>query len=103
MFLKERYVSLGDTKNNDRRNVPFSKRAVELLEFIYPEMIDVPKGSVTTLFRKAVIKAGIENLRFHDSRHEAITNLARMIGHRDPKSLMIYYNATATEIASRLD
>ncbi|MBT4107108.1 MAG: site-specific integrase, partial [Proteobacteria bacterium] len=30
-------------------------------------------------------------------------DLARMIGHRDPKSLMIYYNATPIEIASRLD
>ena len=56
-------------------------------------------------------RAGIENLRFHDSRHSAITNLAkklsvldlaRMVGHRDVKSLMIYFNPTAEEIAGRL-
>ena len=55
--------------------------------------------------------AGLENLTFHDTRHEGLTrlarkldvlDLARMVGHRDPRSLMIYYNATATEIAGRL-
>lgn len=32
-----------------------------------------------------------------------VLDLARMTGHRDPRSLMIYYNATASELASRLD
>ena len=50
-------------------------------------------------------------MTFHDTRHEACTRLARkldvldlakMIGHRDPRSLMIYYNPTASEIAKRL-
>ena len=62
-------------------------------------------------FRKAVKIAGINNLTFHDTRHEALTrlarkldvlDLARMVGHRDPRSLMIYYNPTPTEIAERL-
>jgi integrase len=61
---------------------------------------------------KACRQGEIENLRFHDSRHEGLTrlarkldvlDLARMVGHRDPRSLMIYYNPTATEIAERLD
>lgn len=65
----------------------------------------------SALFRKYVKKANIKNLTFHDTRHEACTRLARkldvldlakMIGHRDPRSLMIYYNPTATEIANRL-
>ena len=30
-------------------------------------------------------------------------DLARMIGHKDLRSLMVYYNATASEIANRLD
>ena len=30
-------------------------------------------------------------------------DLARMVGHTDPRSLMIYYNATASEMAKRLD
>jgi len=64
------------------------------------------------LFRRALQIAGVDGLTFHDTRHEALTrlaqklevlDLARMVGHRDPRSLMIYYNATAEEIASRLD
>jgi integrase len=63
------------------------------------------------MFAAATKRAGIEGLTFHDTRHEGLTrlaqklevlDLARMVGHRDLKSLMIYYNPTATEIADRL-
>lgn len=65
----------------------------------------------SALFKKYVLQANIHDLTFHDSRHEACTRLARkvdvldlakIIGHRDPRSLMIYYNPTASEIAKRL-
>jgi integrase len=51
-------------------------------------------------------------MTFHDSRHEAITRLAsklnvlelaRMVGHTNINQLRTYYNATAEDIASRLD
>jgi len=109
--LPGRYVTLSDTKNNDARHVPLSMEAVRLFDLALPDLFTVSKASVSVLFRKSVAMAGIDNMTFHDSRHEAITrlarkldvlDLARMIGHRDPKSLMIYYNATATEIAGRL-
>jgi len=53
----------------------------------------------------------IENLRFHDSRNEAITRLAqkleplelaRMIGHKNLNMLLIYYNQTAEQLAQKL-
>ncbi len=116
VFVDQRYVRLVDTKNGDTREVPLSRRAVELLN-ILRTIDDVSCFTVTTasadaLFRKARRRAGIEDLHFHDTRHEALTRLAnklsvlelaRMVGHRDPRSLMIYYNATATELASLLD
>ncbi|WP_058048192.1 tyrosine-type recombinase/integrase [Janthinobacterium sp. Ant5-2-1] len=64
-----------------------------------------------SLFRKAVTRAGIEGLIFHDARHEAITRLAkklnilelaRMVGHKDIRQLQVYYNETAAEIAKKL-
>jgi integrase len=116
VFIKQRFVRLEVTKNGDVRNVPLSSDAVRLLE-LQPRLLgetrcfQIESASADALWRKARNKAKIKNLRFHDSRHEAITrlakkldvlDLARMIGHRDPKSLMIYYNATASELASRL-
>lgn len=63
------------------------------------------------LFRKARDRTEIADLRWHDLRHEATTRLARKLdamdlsrvtGHRDLRSLMTYYNPTASEIAERL-
>ena len=110
--LTKRYVTLRDTKNNDSRQVPLSKRAVELFQFSTETNLQVTSSVASSLFLKACRQTQIENLHFHDTRHEALTrlarkldmlDLARMVGHRDPRSLMIYYNPTATEIASRLD
>ena len=70
------------------------------------------RDQTSTLFGRAVRRAGISDLRFHDARREALTRLAsklsvlelaRMVGHRDPRSLMIYYAATAEELADKLD
>lgn len=115
VHLAQRYVRLNDTKNSDARDVPLSRRAVELFERLPSDRARVfsfSRDTASTLFRRAVNRAGIVGLTYHDSRHEAITrlarkldvlDLARMIGHRDPRSLMVYFNATATEIAGRLD
>ncbi len=117
LYLEQRYVNLPDTKNGTSRNVPLSKRAVELLERLPIQdngnLFKVRQPVAVQLFRRAVIMAGIEeSLHFHDLRHQAITTLAkklpmlplaRMVGHKDPRSLMIYYNETATELAKMLD
>ena len=116
VYLERRFVSLLETKNGMKRDVPLSARAAELLQMLEPKtsgkLFFVSQASAGTLFRRAVQMAGIENLTFHDTRHTAITrlarkldmlDLARMVGHRDPRSLMIYYNATAEDIARRLD
>lgn len=108
-------LALEDTKNGTRREVPLSTRAIELLKKLEPKksgkLFLTPQASAGTIFRRALELAGIKGLTFHDARHEAITrlarkleilDLARMVGHLDPRSLMIYYNPTASEIAKRL-
>ena len=104
-------------KNGHRRDVPMARRALELLS-----LLPVPEGaggtyfmihadSMSVLFRKACAACLIEDLHFHDSRHEAITrlakklhvlDLARMTGHRDLKQLQVYYNEPAHLIAPLL-
>ncbi|MGI9573857.1 tyrosine-type recombinase/integrase [Alloalcanivorax xenomutans] len=112
--LRGRYCTLPETKNGDRRNVALSRRAIELLGLLPGEgdnFFTVASNTCSSEFTQAAKRAGLP-ISFHDSRHEAITRLAqklnimelaRMVGHRDPRSLMIYYNATASEIAARLD
>lgn len=110
--LPARKVHLPKTKNGDPRDVPLSTEAVRLLELLPEGRFTLSSGVGTTYFRTARIRAGIDGLTFHDSRHEACTRLsekltvlelARVIGHRDPRSLMTYYNPTATELAAKLD
>lgn len=115
--LRERFVHLPKTKNGSSRNVPLSKRAVELLEPLYQgrgseeRLFRLESASADAMFRRIRDELGIDGLTFHDTRHEAITRLARKVdvldlaritGHKDLKSLMIYYNATASELAERL-
>lgn len=115
VHLDESYITLLETKNGDTRDVPLSVRAIELLKMV--EKIDKVKTftlssqSLDALFRKAKHRCQIEGLTFHDSRATALTRLskklsalelARMVGHRDLKSLLIYYRETATEIAQKL-
>jgi integrase len=113
--LKERFVTLPDTKNGTRRDVPLSSRAVALLEKLSPgndgAVMNCPQESSGAIFRGACKLAGVHGVTFHDSRHTAITalarkidvlDLARMVGHRDLRSLQIYYNPTASDIANRL-
>lgn len=114
VFLEKSYVHLPKTKNGDARDVPLSPRAKALLSRVTPvegRYFPISAGSFDAQFRTARKKTTVTDLTFHDSRHEACTrlakkiqvlDLARMIGHRDLKSLMIYYNPTAEEIAQQL-
>lgn len=115
ILLNEKYLSLYDKKNSKNRDVPLSQRAIELFKLLEPkpsgELFSISSDSVSQTFRKATRQLEIDNLTFHNSRHKACTRLARkldvldlakMIGHKDTRSLMINYNPTATEIADRL-
>lgn len=107
-------VQLRATKNGDRRRVPLSPRAREILGLLprgEGPVFGLESGTRDALFRRARDAAGIRDLHFHDSRAEAIwrlskkldvMELARVIGHRDLKSLLFYYEADPDELADRL-
>jgi len=110
--IKGQVAKLPKTKNGSSRNVPLSKRAVELLTFVPDLWQDFTPDQFEALFRKYRITTPIENLVFHDTRHEAITrlakkldvlDLARMVGHKNINQLLVYYNETAENLASKLD
>jgi integrase len=112
IHLPERFAHLPHTKNGEARDVPLSSRAVEILEALPGHVFNLPGATRDVMFRRARDAAQIPNLHFHDSRAEAIwrlskkldvLQLARVVGQRDLKSLMLYYNESATDLARQLD
>ena len=111
--LGKQVVQLPITKNGSAREVPLSGQAVRILESLPRQ--DPVWGMTTVqmdaLWRKVNKRAKVVNLHFHDSRHEAVSrlarkldvlSLARMIGHKDIRQLQVYYNESAADLAKRL-
>lgn len=116
VYIDKRLAHLPETKNGDARDVPLSKRAAELLGYMHgldeTRVFTLSSALLDTYYRSGRTMAGVEGPTFHDARATAITRLskkldilelARMVGHRDPRSLMIYYRKSATDIAAKLD
>ena len=100
------------TKNGEVREVPLSAVAIRILsglERTNTRVLPIDQNVLKMRFRRAVKRAGIEDLTFHDLRHIATSRLAkvyvnpldlkRVTGHKDLKSLDRYYHATAEELA----
>lgn len=114
VYLDAAYVHLADTKNGDSRDVPLSPRAVALFGLLprkRERCFSISSATLSTLFRRARRESGLSGFTFHDSRREALSRLsrrltvlqlARMAGHRNPKSLMTYYQESASEMAALL-
>lgn len=114
VHVDESWLEVLVSKNGDGRKVPMTSRAVELLgmlpratAYVFP----VNKNSFGTAFRIACNELGLEGLHFHDTRHEAVSRLAKVypvlqlaaiVGHRDLKSLQVYYNPTIQELVQHL-
>lgn len=116
--IAEKYVLLPDTKNGLSRKVPLSNQAKELLGLmrgLHPENVLTLTNANTLsqyFWQVTTEQLKIEDLTFHDSRHEAITRLAQVLpiqdlvkvtGHKELKTLMKYYNPTVIELADRIN
>jgi integrase len=72
----------------------------------------VKAGSVSQAFKRSCAKLKIEDLRFHDLRHEATTRLFELglnvievgsiTGHRDLKMLNRYTHLKASKLGNKL-
>ena len=77
--LARRIAHLPETKNDSSRTVPLSSRAIA--EFRSPprrldgQIFDYSSNAASIAFSDLVKKQEIENLRFHDLRHEATSRL----------------------------
>ena len=111
------------TKTDTPRTVPLSSRAIEALRAQLRASQNVIPIEETTLFPytarglsgaflRLCRKHGLENLRFHDLRHEATSRffekglnpveVATITGHKDTRMLMRYTHLRAEDLVKRL-
>ena len=78
---------------------------------VHSNVPDTAKTAKAEKAKGAGAKAKVVGVNFHDSRAEAIwrlskkldvMELARVVGHRNIGSLLLYYQATADELADKL-
>ena len=116
--LRKRVAVLPDTKNGEARSVPLTERAVAVIRAL-PTPINSPRlfprlttEAVKRAYIRACKRAGIENLHFHDLRHEATSRLfemglnpmevAAITGHKTLQMLKRYTHLNAADLARKL-
>ena len=114
--LQRRTAFLSDTKNGDSRTVPLSSAAVQVLttlpRHISGCVIPVKAFTLDAAFKKGLVRAGLDDVCFHDLRRTAITRMAEKLpnvielaavsGHKSLMVLKRYYRPTAEQLALKL-
>lgn len=113
--LQKRTLKVQQTKNGDARTVPLTPRAVEVLsslEKIGDKVFPIKANAVRLAWERLRAKAGLEDIRFHDLRHEAVsrffeyglstTEVASISGHKDIRMLFRYTHLKPENIAEKL-
>lgn len=134
--LEKRTAHLPETKNGTARTVPLSSAAVALIRpagsiqrlrkgKVFPTTASALKQSFSRAVARArrhyeedcatrgevPISGFLEDLHFHDLRHESISRLAerlqmhelmRVTGHKDTRMLARYYHPRAEDLAKKL-
>jgi integrase len=116
-----------NTKANTMRQIPISPRLRAVLTMLEHDPAGHPQAPAAFVFGdtigrkicdpkkrwvRACRAAGVENLHFHDLRHEAGSRLSEagwplhhvqhMLGHQDAKTTSIYLNATIQELTDSM-
>jgi len=115
-----RTLRIPKTKNGHPRVIPLSKKALVTLLGVprgYPEgqsdcIFNVSPNALRLSWERLRSRVGIDDLHFHDLRHEAISRLfekglsipevALISGHRDYRMLFRYTHLRAEDIAAKL-
>ena len=122
--FENRVAFLPMTKNGEPRRVPLSTEAIETLQSVREslrESVSREKGQVFPIsanalrlaWERAKRRAGIENLRFHDLRHEAISRffelglsvleVSLISGHKDARMLFRYTHLKPENVAKKIE
>lgn len=117
-------ATIRESKNGYSRTIPLSSLAVAILETTMAVMSDKDKAQNAHIFpitplalrqawERLTKRAKIEDLHFHDLRHEAISQffekgltvpeVASISGHRDIRMLLRYAHADKGKLAAKLN
>ena len=116
--LRARSVFLPETKNAEARTVPLSPIALEILKTLPKHegselVFGVDKEKITYAMKDIRKETGIEDLRFHDLRHEAtsrffentdldVMEIKAITGHKTLQMLARYTHLRTARLADRL-
>ncbi|NLF82936.1 MAG: site-specific integrase [Candidatus Gastranaerophilales bacterium] len=122
--LKRRVLYFLDTKNKDRRSVPISQHAYDLLEqhkkvrridtkYVFPGKEGNKPLELKRQWENVVRDAKLKDFRFHDLRHTAASYLAmngaslldisHILGHRTLQMVQRYSHLTENHVAGVLE
>lgn len=117
--FKSRTLNIPLTKTDVPRVIPLSTKAIETLMAL-PRSISGDRifscwkraDSFEKAFRRAVLKSGLDDFRFHDLRHTATSRLAQRLpnvielaaitGHSSISMLKRYYHVSPAQLAEKL-
>ena len=116
--LERKSALLLDTKNTETRSVPLSPVALDILRSIPKQenqerVFGTGVKEITKTMLETCRTAGIEDLRFHDLRHEAtsrlfentdldIMEIRAITGHKTLQMLLRYTHLRTSRLADRL-
>lgn len=116
--LKTRIAHLPETKNGSKRDVPLSIKARDALIRLGVKargpVFQYTASGIKSTWRFMRIKLGIEDLHFHDLRHEAVSRLfelgtmdmmeiAAISGHKSLSMLKRYTHLKAQRLVRKLE
>lgn len=110
-------AELPDSKNSDPRSVVLAPKAREIVDRLtlnrgkHEKLFPISDSARRRAWKHARDVAGVEDLRWHDLRHEAVSRMLDTLpvhevmaqaGHRDMASTKGYGHARASDIARKL-
>lgn len=103
------------SKNGHARTIPLTPQAIDLLKKMPREgqkVFPVSANALRLSWERLKKRVGIDDLRFHDLRHEAISRffemglsvpeVALISGHRDARMLFRYTHLRAEDVSKKL-
>lgn len=116
---QSRTLHIPVTKTDTPRTIPLTSEALRIFRTLAGDtykkqrIIPITAMAAKLAWKRLTIRAGIDDLHFHDLRHEAVSRfferglsvpeVALISGHKDPRMLFRYTHIKAEDVADKLN